>query len=150
MSKQNIENLLAEGYIVQIEPIGYSMYPMFVPGRDAAILQKTNPSDLKRGDVVLYRRTDTTLVLHRIWKRKHGDYYMVGDNQVKIEGPLNQTQIKGKLIAFVRKGKQISVLQRRYRIIAGVWLLLRPVRRPIQLSGAFCKRIISHLFHLNG
>ena len=35
--KYDIEQLLEAGEIIQIYPEGYSMYPMFVPGRDAEI-----------------------------------------------------------------------------------------------------------------
>ena len=30
----DIEQLLRDGYTIQIKPQGYSMYPMFVPDRD--------------------------------------------------------------------------------------------------------------------
>ena len=37
--KYDIEQLLEAGEIIQIYPEGYSMYPMFVPGRDAAVIK---------------------------------------------------------------------------------------------------------------
>jgi hypothetical protein len=142
MTKQNVEELLSKGHIVQIEPIGYSMYPMFVPGRDYAILQQADPASYKRGDVVLYRRTGGMLVLHRIWKNTKQGFYMVGDNQVEVEGPLDPSQMIGKLIAFIRKGREISTNRLTYRLAAGLWLRLRPIRRPIQLTAACCKRCL--------
>jgi signal peptidase I len=145
MTKQNVEKLLTEGHTIQIKPIGYSMYPMFVPGRDFAILQKADPAKCKRGDVVLYRRSDHILVLHRIWKKNRLGFYMVGDNQVATEGPLEPTQIIGKLVAFIRKGKEISADLLSYRMAAGLWLTIRPFRRPIQLFAAFCKKILRKL-----
>lgn len=39
--KYDIEQLLEAGEIIQIYPEGYSMYPMFVPGRDAAVIKKS-------------------------------------------------------------------------------------------------------------
>jgi hypothetical protein len=140
MTKQNVEKLLSDGQTIQIEPIGYSMYPLFLPGRDYAILQKADPSSLKRGDVVLYRRKSGMLVLHRIWKRTRLGFYMVGDNQVETEGPLDPSQIIGILVAFIRKGKEISTNRLTYKIAAGLWLTLRPIRRPLQLGAAFCKK----------
>jgi hypothetical protein len=140
MTKQNVEKLLSDGQTIQIEPIGYSMYPLFLPGRDYAILQKADPSSLKRGDVVLYRRTNGMLVLHRIWKSTRLGFYMVGDNQVETEGPLDPSQMIGILVAFIRKGKEVSTNRLTYKIAASLWLILRPIRRPIQLSVAFCKK----------
>lgn len=126
--KKHIEALLAQGETVQITPQGYSMYPMFIPGRDAAILQRADYSELKRGDVALYRRDQGILVLHRVCRIAQDGFYMVGDNQSVIEGPLRPDQIRGKLTAFVRKGNRISVTNPVYRAAAGLWLALRPVR----------------------
>lgn len=139
MMKNNtvdILELLEEGRIIQIEPQGYSMYPMFVPGRDSAIIMKADRDKLKRGDVVLYRREESILVLHRIWKIKGEGIYLVGDNQETIEGPLRKDQIKGILIAFVCKEKTISVKNPIYWLISRGWLIVRPYRNTIRKTAA--------------
>ena len=64
----DIEQLLKQGNVIRIKPQGTSMYPLFVPGRDEACIERTDFSSLKRGDVILYRRDKSILVLHRIWK----------------------------------------------------------------------------------
>ena len=38
-NRKNIEKLLAEGNVLRIKPEGCSMYPMFVPGRDEAVIR---------------------------------------------------------------------------------------------------------------
>lgn len=124
----NVEELLAEGKVIRKKIKGYSMYPVLLPDSDEVLIQKVNPATLKRGDVILYRREQSILVLHRIWKRKGDKFYTVGDNQSKIEGPLDVGQIKGKMIGFIRKGKHISTDGCFYRLYSGVWLCLRPVR----------------------
>lgn len=140
--KIDIENLLEQGQLIQIKPQGYSMYPMFIPGRDEAIIESTEPEALKRGDVVLYRRDGGILVLHRICKIRKGMFYMVGDNQSEVEGPLRGDQIKGVLIGFIRNGRNISVKHPIYIIASRLWLFLRPVRPVISKAGAALK----HLF----
>ena len=100
--KYDIEQLLEAGEIIQIYPEGYSMYPMFVPGRDAAVIKKADVKKIRRADVVLYRRKGSILVLHRVVKRKGGQFYMAGDNQTEVEGPVEEDQIRGILTAFVR------------------------------------------------
>lgn len=117
-----------QGKTVQIFPQGYSMYPLFIPGRDAAILQGIKPSELKRGDVALYRRDHGILVLHRVFRISREGFYMVGDNQSVVEGPLQPEQFYGRLVAFVRNGKKISVRHPVYRLAAGLWLILFPLR----------------------
>ena len=140
--KADVEKLLAKGKTIQIKPQGYSMYPMFVPERDQAVIAPVRVDKLKRGDVVLYRRTSGTLVLHRILKRGPEGFYMVGDNQDEVEGPLSETQIMGRLIRFVRKGRTYSVTNPVYQAAAGIWLFLRPVRMPIMRVCAFFKKIV--------
>jgi len=66
--KYDIEQLLEAGEVIQIYPEGYSMYPMFVPGRDAAVIKKADVKKIRRADVVLYRRKGSILVLHRVEK----------------------------------------------------------------------------------
>lgn len=132
--KENIEELLKGGKSIRIHPQGYSMYPLFVPGRDEAVIAPVRTERLKRGDVALYRREGSILVLHRIWKRDDSGFYLVGDNQKEIEGPVSEQQMRGVLTEIVRNGKKFSVRHPVYRIAAGLWLVLRPVR-PF-LSGA--------------
>ena len=108
-SKADIEQLLRDGNTVQTVINGYSMYPMLVPDRDSVIVAPLEDRKLKRGDVVLYRRDGSILVLHRIWRVRQEGFYMVGDNQTQIEGPLRPEQMRGILVGFIRKGKHISV-----------------------------------------
>lgn len=124
----NLEQLLADGMIVRIHPIGYSMYPMFVPGRDEALLEQTSADLCQKNDVVLYRRRNGMLVLHRICRITPEGIYTVGDNQSVTEGPLAADQIIGVLTAFIRNGKEYSVRQPFYRFLSALWLFLLPIR----------------------
>lgn len=140
--KADIEELLSQGNTIQLHPQGYSMYPMFFPGRDEAIISPVrDASKLKKGDVVLYRRDGDILVLHRICKVNKSGFYLVGDNQVEVEGPLRPDQMKGVLMAFIRNGREISADNRIYKLASGLWLFLRPVRRCITVPGAKIKRL---------
>lgn len=124
----DIEQLLADGKTIKLKPQGYSMYPLFIPGRDEACIERTDFSSLKRGDVILYRRDKSILVLHRIWKITDNSLYMIGDNQTEIEGPLRADQVRGKLTGFVRNGKFVDVKNPIYHFLSGLWLFLRPLR----------------------
>ena len=124
----NIEQLLRDGNTIKIKPQGYSMYPLFFPDRDEAVIEPVDPATLRRGDVALYRRRESILVLHRIWKIRGQSFYMVGDNQTEIEGPLEADQFLGKLCAFVHNGHSVSVKNPLYRMLTSLWLLLRPFR----------------------
>ena len=139
---RNIPELL-EQHTIQVQPQGYSMYPLFVPGRDSAILEKADCRLLQRGDVILYRRKSGILVLHRICRITKDGFYTVGDNQTAVEGPLLSSQIYGRLTGIVRNGHAFTVKYPVYRILSGIWLFLRPVRRPICLLTAKLKIIVN-------
>ena len=128
----DIEKLLEQGKRLRIKPRGYSMYPLIVPGRDEVFVERVAPESLRRGDVVLYRRRDENiLVLHRIWKRKGDAFFLVGDNQKEIEGPLEASQIKGKMTGILRNGHEISTSNVIYLLYSRIWLWLRRCRPQI-------------------
>ena len=138
----DIEQLLEEGHTIRVKPEGYSMYPLFVPGRDAALIEKIPVDGLKKGDIVLYRRDGSILVLHRICRISREGFYMVGDNQSVVEGPLRPDQIRGKLIAFERKGrKPVSVDNKIYCVLSGIWLKMMPIRPLFFKVSAFLRKI---------
>lgn len=140
-NKKDIEKLLADGNVLRIKPEGYSMYPMFVPGRDEAVIHGTGSRNARRGDVVLYRRKNGMLVLHRLHHYGKDGIYMVGDNQIKTEGPVSERQVIGILDGFIRNGKYISTDNFCYKALSGTWLFMRPFRRPFQLAAAWIKKI---------
>ena len=121
-------SLLEEGKTLAITPIGTSMFPMFATPKDQAILVSINNKRLHRGDVVLYRRHSGMLVLHRIVKKTGNNFYMTGDNQTKIEGPIHISQIKAIMIAFRRKNHLISCQNPIYILLSYIWLFFRPIR----------------------
>ena len=137
-SHTDLEQLLRDGNIIRIKPQGFSMYPLFIPGRDEALIQQVPVASLKRNDVALYRRDQGILVLHRIVRVTSEGYYMTGDNQYEIEGPLRPDQFKGKLIAFVRNGREISVKNPLYCFLSRLWLMMLPVR-------PFCFRLTAFM-----
>lgn len=137
--KIDIEDLLAQGNTIQIHPQGYSMYPMFIPGRDEAVIGRADTDKLHRGDVVLYRRENSILVLHRIWAKKPEGFYMIGDNQMEVEGPLRPEQIKGVLLAFIKKGRKISVKNPFYIMVSRLWMLAKPLRAIVRQIRQRCR-----------
>ena len=132
LPKIDLEQLLRDGNIIRIKPQGYSMYPLFIPGRDEALIQQTSSTDC---------RDQSILVLHRIDKITEEGFFMVGDNQWEIEGPLRSDQIIGKLVAFVRNGREISAQNPFYRFLSSLWLLMLPVRPFCFRLTAFFRRI---------
>lgn len=132
--KYDIESLLAAGRTIQMRPQGTSMYPMFADPADEAVIAPVDVMKLKRGDVVVYRRAPEAgglLVMHRIYRRNGEEFYMVGDNQSEIEGPLRADQMRGILVQWVRRGRTYSVKNIGYRLFSGLWLVMLPLRNPV-------------------
>ena len=138
-----IEPLLKAGACIQIYPQGYSMYPFIDPRRDEVVLAGIEEgSALWRGDVVLYRRENGMLVLHRIYKIGQDGLYLLGDHQTAIEGPVRREQVKGKMTGMVRDGRYMDVGNPGYRMLSVVWLWLRPARRVIMVPAARLRRMV--------
>ena len=47
-SQIDLEQLLKDGNIIRIHPQGYSMYPLFLPGRDEALIESVCADDCKK------------------------------------------------------------------------------------------------------
>ena len=126
--KTDILKLLEAKKTIMIPLRGYSMHPLLVPGRDCVILRPFNEAELRRGEVLLFRGKGELLTLHRVWKVTKKGVYFVGDNQVKIEGPIPKEKIYAIMCGFVRNGKEHDVRELLYRAVSRFWLFLRPVR----------------------
>ena len=87
--------------------LGDSMYPMLRGSSDAVIIVPLN-SKPKKYDVVLIRKDQENLVLHRIIKVKKDGYIFVGDNSFKKE-KITDNQIIGVVNKFYRGEKLYSV-----------------------------------------
>ncbi|MEQ8174750.1 MAG: S26 family signal peptidase [Syntrophomonadaceae bacterium] len=133
--------ILEQGHTLKMPFSGLSMHPLLVGGRDEVLLESVSGRKLKRGDIVLFVQEDGTHVLHRIHHIKNNTYFMLGDAQVWIEGPVPADKVLGIATVLIRKNKMISSRRIDYLIISHLWLLLRPVR-PMILKAI--KRLRKH------
>ena len=122
--KIDLEQLLREGNIIRIRPQGYSMYPLFIPERDEALIQQTDGTDCHRNDVVLYRRDQGILVLHRICRITSDGFYIIG-----------------KLIAVNRNSREFTVGNPFYKFVSSLWLFMLPVRPFCFKLSAFLRKL---------
>lgn len=139
--KVQIEELLHKGRPVQLPIEGYSMYPLLTPQRDRVIIVPFNGQKLRCGDVVLYRRRNGIMVLHRICRCGAEGIYLVGDNQTQIEGPILQNQVKGIMVGGIRNRREFSTSNFFYLVFTRLWLFLRPVRTPIKKIAKLAKKV---------
>lgn len=101
-----IQEVLASGGEFLLHPQGVSMLPYLCEGRDSVMLCAVTGTP-RRGDILLYRRLDGTLVLHRVVKvERDGTLSMRGDNQYFVERGIREAQVIATVSRVVRNGKE--------------------------------------------
>ncbi len=126
-----ISELFEHGQNSRIAVSGGSMYPFLRDRIDSVEFAKGSFDQLARGDIVLIQRTDGCYVLHRTYKKKKDCFFMVGDAQQWIEGPLYPEQLLAVVTVIWRKDKRIACSNMWWRLLSGLWLYLRPFRYSI-------------------
>ena len=123
-----LRELAEEGKEVNMRIAGNSMLPFLVHERDYICFKKPD-RELKRGDMVFYQRKNGRYIMHRIWKVKAGKYYMTGDAQREIEGPIEREQIFALITKVRRKGKDVEPGDFWWEFFEHVWICVVPFRR---------------------
>ena len=126
-----LRELAEEGRVVSMLIAGSSMSPFLCHNRDYIYFTKPD-RELRRGDMVFYQRDTGQYVMHRIYKRKKDGYYMVGDAQTQIEGPLRRDQIFARIIKVKRKGRIIEPGNFWWEFFDHVWIRIIPLRKVIE------------------
>lgn len=126
----NIELSLKELGYAEVPITGTSMLPLLKEGKDLVEIEASVQKRLKKGDVVLYRKNDGTLVLHRIIKAENDNLFTVlGDHQFKNAEQVNKNQIIAVARGFFINGRYVDEKTRWYRIYKKIWLSSLTVRR---------------------
>lgn len=126
-----LRELIEKGHQVSLLISGSSMSPFLIHHRDTIYFKKPD-RELRVGDMVFYRRGNGKYIMHRIRRIRPEGFYMIGDAQWEIEGPLQREQIFGLITAVERKGKLIQPGDFWWEFFAKVWLRIIPLRRLIQ------------------
>lgn len=122
-----LKELTEQGKEVSLLISGNSMSPFLVHQRDY-ICFKTPDRKLKKGDMVFYQRENGQYVMHRIYKIRQDGFYIVGDAQMEVEGPIKETQIFAIITKVKRKGKWIGPGNFLWEFFEHVWIRLIPAR----------------------
>lgn len=115
-----LEDMVGQGLEVTLNVSGTSMEPFLVHKRDTVYLgAPTRP--LRAGDVVCYRRRNGQYVMHRIMKRRENQFFLAGDHQTTLEGPVEQEQIFAVMLSVNRNGRWITENDGIWKYYASVW-----------------------------
>lgn len=122
-----VSALIAEGREVTVPVRGGSMNPFLVDNRDCVLLVPV-PERLRRGDIVLFRRSSGQYVLHRIVavrrSRPGGHepvYFMRGDAQEMTEGPVARAQVRALAARVMRQGRWLTDRDLRVLFFRHLW-----------------------------
>ena len=108
--KISIEEYLKKNKELTYSNVGTSMMPMLKQGRDLFTVRYHEGGPLHKNDVILFKRRDGRLVLHRIIRVcPDGTYEARGDNCVTSEKGIRAEDVLGVMTSFVHKGRRISV-----------------------------------------
>ena len=98
-----IKEQIDSGVMTHLVVTGTSMTPMLRDGKDGVLLKEAQ--DLKKGDIILYKRNNGRYVLHRIIGVK-GDFFLCcGDNQWRKE-KVYPHQVEAVACAYYRPHKK--------------------------------------------
>ena len=113
---------------VQFIVTGMSMWPFLCHGRDQVIIDKCYLPDLKKGDIVLYKTSDSHYILHRITCIKNHQFETTGDGNCYRDGYYDLSCIQAKVIRIIRKNKVIDCYHLKWKVIFQFWMFLFPIR----------------------
>ncbi len=125
---QMLEDTLNDGAVVPLCVTGTSMRPFLLEGRDTVWLSRCCSEDIKRGSIVLFRRSDGTLVLHRIRRVKSdGELTVNGDAQSWCEA-VEASRVIAVVRYIERNGSKINCAGGGFRFRSEIWQLSKPCR----------------------
>lgn len=102
-----IEEGIKNGGRFRFYPKGASMLPLIRQGKDSVVFARAD--DVKKYDIVLYRRDDGNFVLHRVVGKNNDGYIMCGDGQFWYEKGIKEEQLLAKVVGLYRENEFVSL-----------------------------------------
>lgn len=125
-----IRKIFAAGGDFTFYPKGISMHPFVEQGRDKITLAPIQ-DQVRKYDVILYKRKNGAFVLHRVVGKRADGYIFRGDNQFVKEYGIKKEQMIGRMTEIIRSDEVIRVDDVKHRLWAMLWVhtaLLRRIR----------------------
>ena len=126
---EEVSKIVAEGGMVTLTAVGYSMNPGIVHMRDQITLGPWTDSDIRPGTVALVRDIRGNIIIHRIIKRKGNYILLEGDGNIGQKEKATLDGIAGIMHSITRKNRIYTSKNLLWRIYSWAWVALRPLRR---------------------
>lgn len=118
----NIESVIKKQGFYSGNIKGDSMFPLLRNSIDVVYIIKIPDNYVfKKYDVVLYRRKNNQIVLHRIIKVADNGFVICGDGENVKEYNIDKSQIIGLLTEFYRKKKHHKVTDKSVKLYSFYW-----------------------------
>ena len=137
-----INKILTKGQTARITVTGQSMYPFLRDCKDSVELVPEAFQNILRGDIVLVRRLNGEYVLHRVIRKHAETFFIIGDGQVTVEGPVKSNQLIAKVRTVWRRDYQIDCSGLLWKLLSNIWFSCLPLRRLNLKSKNYFKKII--------
>ncbi len=125
-----LKDMVEQGMEVSMTVVGTSMEPFLVHDRDKIYFRKPEGT-IKKGDMVFYQRESGAYVMHRVMKVKRQQYYMAGDHQTFLEGPIEKKQIFAKVVSVEKDGVWMTEEDKLWKFYAVWWRRLFWLRKVV-------------------
>lgn len=125
-----LKEMVDQGIEVSMTVSGTSMEPFLIHNQDRIFFQKPK-GPIKKGDMVFFQRKTGEYVMHRIMRVRDHQYYLAGDHQTFLEGPIEESRIFAKIVSVERAGVWLSEDDRVWRFYAVWWRRLFWVRKVV-------------------
>ena len=103
---ETVEKAINDGGCVPLVVTGNSMNPFLKDGKDVVWLKKCGESDFKRGKILLFKRENGALVLHRVRNvLSDGELLMNGDAQYWSE-KISKSRVIAVVTQVERNGQK--------------------------------------------
>lgn len=126
MTEKTIETELINRGFAVLSTTGFSMWPLLREGKDSVLIIPRG--EIKKKDVVLFRRADDSCILHRVIRIREDSYTCCGDSEWNWE-KVQPEQIIGKLKGIYRGDYFLDCQSPLYKLYVFFWCTSMKVRK---------------------
>ena len=121
MIDSSIEQVLLDKGYIFADFKGTSMNPLLKSDRDKVYIEKP-ATRLNKGDVALYKRSNGSYVLHRVYKVMPSSYVFWGDNHCLLEYGVEDEAIIGVAKGYYKGEKYVDFAKSKgYKVYKFFW-----------------------------
>lgn len=106
----SVRDDLKKGSKVLISGCGKSMEPLINAETDKILLEGIKEGEpVKKGEIYLYRRSTGAYAVHRVYKVRKNELYMLGDSQLLVEKGILREWLLGRVVRIVKPDGEVEL-----------------------------------------